>query len=1082
MRFLSAAILALAISPCCLGQYSGPPTIDKLAGGGLPENLYALFARLGTTRGLAVDGAGNVYIALYDYHVVLKLSPDSMITRVAGTGTPGFNGDNLSATDAQLNGPIGVAIDPFGNLYIADNGNNRVRKVSNGSITTVAGNGNPGFAGDDGPATDASVGTPTGVAFDRAGNLYVSDGYSRVREISNGLIATVAGNSVKGYGGDGTSALTATLNQPAGLALDASGNLYIADTANNRVRKVSNGIMTTAAGNGASGFSGDYGTAAGAQLALPAAVAVDPYGVVYIADSGNYRVRRIANGIITTFAGAGTYGSGGDGGLAAAAQLGSLEGIALSETGALYIADFDDVGGTGGRIRQVSGGIITTVAGGGFSLGDDGLATGAQLWSPSGVAANPAGDIYIADTLNNRVRIVSYGKITTVAGMGLAGYNGDNIAAASAQLNRPKGVAVDPVGNLYICDTSNQRVRKISGGLITTVAGNGTAGFSGDNGPAANAQLYNPYGIALDGSGNLYVTDSGNNRVRKISNGIITTIAGNGLSGYSGDGGTAISAQLNSPEAISVDHSGNVYIADAANFRVREVVNGIITTIAGNGLLGDDSPAEDAAVAPTGIAVDDLMGNIYITDTYGGNHTVRKISGGLITTVAGGGAGFAGDGGPAASAKLNSPAGITVGASGMLYIVDQGNQRVRSMTAGTGLCVYSISPSTLSVPSQGGVFTIAVDTGRACGWAVSGLPSAIAVSGTSSGVGSGQVTAEVASNPGAPIRQYFWVAGTIVAVTQAGSQSCAYSLGSGAQSFPAAGGVGAVNISTSSGCPWTASSSLDWVTNISPASGIGNGVVSFQVGANSGSTRTGAINIGGALFNAQQVGPAGQFLGSLAQVASGGLWTTRITLINNDELPATATLNFFDDEGNPLQLPLSSGSSGAPTPTSTIAQTLAPGASIVIQTASQPDQASVGGWAQLLATGNVSGFGVFAWNPGGGSQQAVVPLETRNPNSFVLYFDNTNGASEGVALANVAGEAAAVPVVIRDSSGTVLASTSQPLPPHGHTQFMVTGLSALTENKRGTLEFQTPSGGQISVLGIAAIPTGAITSVPATTK
>ena len=323
-------------------------------------------------------------------------------------------------------------------------------------------------------------------------------------------ISTVAGGLGSGYSGDGGPATSAQLNQPYGaVAVDSVGNLYIGDQLNYRVREVSNGVITTVAGNGGWGFSGDSGPATSAQLD-PTGVAVDSAGNLYIADTGNDRVRKVSNGVITTVAGNGTPG---------------------------------------------------------FS-GDNGPATSAQLFSPVGVAVDSVGNLYIADSVNNRIRKVSNGVITTVAGNGTQGFNGDG-PATSAELYDPAGVAVDFAGNLYIADERNNRIREVSNGVITTVAGNGTPGFSGDNGPATRAELYDPAGVAVDFAGNLYIADGRNNRIREVSNGLITTVAGNGTAGYSGDNGPATSAQLNFPSGVAVDSAGNVFITDEYNSSVR---------------------------------------------------------------------------------------------------------------------------------------------------------------------------------------------------------------------------------------------------------------------------------------------------------------------------------------------------------------------------------------------------------------------------------------------------------------------------------------------------------------------------------
>ncbi len=541
-----------------------------------------------------------------------------VLTLVAGNGTPGYSGDNGPATSAQLNNPRGVAVDAAGNLYIADQQNNRIRKVSNGVISTVAGNGTPDFGGDNGPATSAQLSFPDGVAVDSAGNLYIADGGVRIREVSNGVITTVAGNGVHGYGGDNGPATSAQV-VTTGVAVDSTGNLYIADLYNSRIRKVSKGVITTVAGNGVYGYSGDNGPATSAQLGEPFGVAVDAAGNLYIADTLNARVRQVSNGVITTVAGGVNVVS--DSGPATGAQLAEPKGVAVDAAGNLYIADYD-------RIRKVSSGMIATVAGGGNVVSDNGPATGAQLAQPYGAAVDSAGNLYIADLGNRLIRKVSNGVVTTVAGGGSV--LGDNGPATGAQLTWPGGVAVDAADNLYIAEQGSSRIRKVSNGVIATVAGDGTWGYGGDNGPATSAQLSGPWGVAVDSAGNLYIADTRNNRIRKVSNGVITTVAGNGTPGFSGDNGPASNAQLNGPSGVAVDAAGNLYIADSGNYRIRKVSNGVIATVAGSG----------------------------------------------VTSPAGGG-GFSGDYGPATSARLNNPSGVAVDSAGNLYIADTGNDRIR---------------------------------------------------------------------------------------------------------------------------------------------------------------------------------------------------------------------------------------------------------------------------------------------------------------------------------------------------------------------------------------------------------------------
>jgi sugar lactone lactonase YvrE len=294
-----------------------------------------------------------------------------------------------------------------------------------------------------------------------------------------------------------------------------------------------------------------------------------------------------------------------------------------------------------------------------------------------------AGNLYIADRINGRVRKVFNGIITTVAGTGTAGFSGDNGPATSAQLYNPSGVVLDSVGNLYIADIGNNRVRKVTNGVITTVAGTGTPGFSGDNGPATSAQLNSPSGIAVDSLGNLYIADIYNNRIRKVSNGVITTIAGTGVQGFGGDNGPATSAQLNTPKGVAVDSAGNLFVADYDNNRIRKVASGVISTVAGGGSLSGNILATSAVLsAMNGVAVDSA-GSFYSTGTDPFSSRVFKVSSGYIATIAGEvsrGIGFSGDNGPATSATLNLPYGIAVDASGRVYVADSRNNRIRLLT------------------------------------------------------------------------------------------------------------------------------------------------------------------------------------------------------------------------------------------------------------------------------------------------------------------------------------------------------------------------------------------------------------------
>jgi uncharacterized protein (TIGR03437 family) len=675
--------LLLCAGASCAQQY----VISTVAGGAPPPPGAALGISLGSPVSVATDSTGSVYFT--GLNCVLKLDRHGTVTRVAGTSKSGYSGDGGPAANAQLNNPNGLAVDASDNLFIADTINNRIRTVStSGIITTVAGTGANGFSGDGGAAANAQLNNPYGIAVDGSGNLFVSDTFNnRIRKVSaSGIIATVAGNGSNGISGDGGPAVSAQLGNPYGVAVDRSGNLLVAETLNNRIRKVSTGgIITTVVGTGSFGFSGDGSPAASAQLNNPNGIAVDASGNLFIADTFNDRIRKVSTGgIITTVAGIGAIGYSGDGGPAKSAQLYNPYGVAVDGSGNFFIAD-----ALNNRIREVStSAIITTVAGDGtFGYsGDGGAATNAQLTDPFSIAVDGLANFFITDVGNNRVRKVSArGTITTVAGTGTSGFSGDGGIATSAQLYSPNGVAVDGSGNLFIADTNNNRIRKVSPiGIITTIAGTGARGFSGDGGAAVNAKLGNPYGVVVDGLGNLFIADSLNFRIRKVDkSGIITTVAGTGSNSFSGDGGAAASASLSNPSRVAVDGLGDLFITDAGNYRVRMVdTNGTITTIAGTGapgFSGDGGTATSAQLNfPNGIAVDGF-GDLFIADE--ANFRIRKVdTNGIITTVAGTGViGYSGDGGPATSAQLRDPYAVAADPYGNVYAADRVNNAVRSL-------------------------------------------------------------------------------------------------------------------------------------------------------------------------------------------------------------------------------------------------------------------------------------------------------------------------------------------------------------------------------------------------------------------
>ena len=573
----------------------------------------ATMASLNGPNGIAVDSAGNVYIGDTYNDRIRKIDTRGVMSTIAGNGQPGFSGDGGLAVEALVRQPSQMFVDSTGNLYFSDFGNSRIRKIDTaGIITTVAGNGQTKFAGDGGPATSASLNLAEAAALDSQGRLVIADTFNyRIRRVAlDGTITTIAGT------GD------PNVLRPYGLTADKAGNVYFSDVPNNLIKRIdAGGNLTVFAGTGASGYNGENVPAAKVALNYPSSLAMDPAGALLYADEFGNRIRRISNGFASSVAGNGLQVITQNGAAALVTVMNRPYGLSFDRTGNMYIADTFN-----GLVRLVNTkGIMTTIAGTGilgFS-GDGGPATSAQMNQPMMTAEDTAGNVYVSDNQSNRIRrIATNGTISTyVNAIGQTGYNGDNIAAGQASLNNPNGIVFDSAGNLLIADTLNNRIRRVSpSGTITTVAGNGQGAYAGDNGPATSASLNAPLDVSVDAAGNILIADTGNQRIRRVDakSGIITTIAGGNQPGFSGDGGPAASALLNAPESVSADSAGNIFIADRGNFRIREVSNGIISTFAGNGVSGyrgDGGPATAASLVQPDRVVVDAANNVYIADS-----------------------------------------------------------------------------------------------------------------------------------------------------------------------------------------------------------------------------------------------------------------------------------------------------------------------------------------------------------------------------------------------------------------------------------------------------------------------------------
>ncbi len=749
-------------------------------------------------------------------------------------GTPDEAGVNGATSSSLFDQPEGIALDPSGNLYFADTGNNRIIELAAstgtqwGSISmtandlyVVAGNpgGSIGHSGDGGLATSAFLDGPVGIKFGHStSDLYIADaGNSRIQEIpatsNSGQwghsamtaddIYTIAGSQtgLDGTSSNGTAAGSSLLTEPEDLSFSSAGDMYISDTGNNRIVEIpaSGGgqwgftSMTaddlyTVAGSqsGTSGLSGDGGPSTSAKLDLPVSVMLDNGGQMYISDSGNNRIQEVAStrhterGVsmtqydIYTIAGSssGTAGFSGDGGVATSALLDNPGQVAFDGSINMYIPDTGN-----NREREVSesSGDISEFAGDGqtlASMGDNGPAVDGELFSPAAQAEDALGDIYIADASNNRIQEISAsshyqwgtllnpGIVYTIAGSkyGLGGYSGDGSSATSALLNDPMGVAVDAAGNVFIADTGNSVIREVSAstGHISTIAGTGTAGTASSGVAAISADLDAPMNIALDSAGDVFIAGNGVSVVQEIyasggqsygqsmTAGDIYTIAGTGLNGSSGDGGAATSAELNEPEGVTVDNSGDVYIADSFNNRIQEIpVTGgtewgqsmtadHIYTIAGSasGLLGDTGDGGPAASAllsrPVGLAID-TAGDLFIADAKNnrvqevadadGSQWGQPMTADYMYTVAGsptGVKGESGDGGPAtgtSGALMSYAQDVSVDSAGDLYITDWAGNHLREVPATTAVTITPApgltsalypAPSGITITQPGG--------------------------------------------------------------------------------------------------------------------------------------------------------------------------------------------------------------------------------------------------------------------------------------------------------------------------------------------------------------------------------------------
>jgi hypothetical protein len=670
----------------------------------LADNVAATSTRINNPFGVSVDASGNVYIGDYNNHRIRfvpkvggtyfgQVMTANYIYTIAGDGTGGYSADNVAATSAWINFPSGVTVDVKGNLYFADYVNHRIRFVPKtggtyfgqtmtaNSIYTIAGNGTSGYLADNVAATTTRIKTPKNVSLDAGGNVYIVDGgNNRIRFVPKtsgtyfgqtmtaNYIYTIAGNGTAGYLADNVAATSTRIFSPSGVCVDAGGNVSVADTTNHRIRFVPKtsgtyfgqtmtaNFIYTIAGNYRGSSVEDNVNTTTTRIASPNGVSVDVGGNIYIADNNVNRIRFIPKT-------SGTY------------------------FGQTMMANH-----------------IYTIAGYGWLSydGDNAVATAKGI-NPNGVSVDTNGNVYIADISNNRIRFIPtnggtyFGQamtanyIYTIAGNGTGGYVGDNVAATSTQINNPNGVSVDSGGNVYVADTNNHRIRFIptSGGTyfgqtmtanyIYTIAGNGTGGYVADNVSGTSTQINSPNGVSVESNGNVIIADSSNHRIRFVPKtggtyfgqtmtaNYIYTIAGNGTLGYVADNVAATSTQINSPNGVSVDVGGNVFVADSSNHRIRFI------------------------------------------PTSGGTYFGQSMTANYIYTIGGtGSTDYNGENAGAIGKNINTPQNVYAGSDHMIYLTDTYNNKIR-MIAGEDF----IAPSTSTLVATPGWEEVTLSWGSA---------------------------------------------------------------------------------------------------------------------------------------------------------------------------------------------------------------------------------------------------------------------------------------------------------------------------------------------------------------------------------
>lgn len=706
----------------------------------------------------------------------MRIDASGRLVVVVGTGVGGFSGDGGPAEKAQLMYPQAIAFDGEGNLYITESGGTHIRRVSGGVITTVAG-GDPGVAytlQSRRPAVGTFIGLPYSIALDTSGSLYFS-GTAGVSMVKNGILRTLVADRSPVTGSGAQLGERLAIGPSSHIAVDRSGDVYISQMgARHRIYRIVDGKVTVFAGAGPSGLPANGGSALSSPLNSPGALAFGPDGALYVAQSGV--ISRIKDGVITNVAGTGVSGASVDDGPALAAQIGRPSGIHVDAWGRLWIADRENQ-----RLRVVADGVIRTVAGGNPSDLDGVPAMGAKAGFAS-LVSTPAGRVYFRESALSSVYTIEEGTIRRVAGTGTPGYNGDNQPARNAQLMRVADISLSPEGDILIADDGNYRIRRVRNGLISSVAGNGQYGVVPAGGQASSSPIGRPTYVAAGMNGEFYFHEFYENKIWKVgADGRLLHYAGGGKTSPS-DGLPLTEVKFDTIIGIHIDSAGTLYILTMTNGvsvgRILRARDGKLTVVAGGGTVhgGAGAVGSDAYLLYPSQIKFDAAGRIF----YGDSAIVFMIENGRVFRIAGNGnSGFGGDGGPAGDAELFGVVGLAVRPDGGIYVAD-GSGRLRLLTPEGEKCTYSVSPPRVELPATNQPARVRVDTQPGCPWSAASKTNVysetnvyLTIDSSRFNTGSGHVTFHVPANIGPAKSATLAVAGHEVPVTQA-APPCTY--------------------------------------------------------------------------------------------------------------------------------------------------------------------------------------------------------------------------------------------------------------------------------------------------------------------